>query len=117
MSPWVTGLLTRLGRWLTRKIRQVQHNTSHCGVLRWKRIQAESWTCNFVWIQFNGHTQGFHLKEGKQDGQFTCLKHINLGGTWWCCWKVDNATFHASFCLGVGEHKGLIQRQNSVVIP
>ena len=65
MSPWVTRSLTQLGRWLIRKIRQVQHNVSHCGVLSWRRIQTKSWTCNFVsfWIQFTGHTQVFHLRE------------------------------------------------------
>ena len=65
MSPWVTRSLTQLGRWLIRKIRQVQHNVSHRGVLSWRRIQTKSWTCNFVsfWIQFTGHTQVFHLRE------------------------------------------------------
>ena len=59
MSLWVTKLLPRLGLWLVRKIRQVQHNMSHCGVLSWRGIQARSWTCNFVsfWIQFNSRTQ------------------------------------------------------------
>ena len=42
MSPWVTGSLTRLGRWLIRKIRQFQHNMSHCGVLSWTRVQAKA---------------------------------------------------------------------------
>ena len=28
MSPWMTSSLTRLGRWLVRKTRQVQHNMS-----------------------------------------------------------------------------------------
>ena len=121
MSPWVTRSLTRLGRWLIRKTRQVQHNVSHCGVLSWRGVQATSWTCYFVsiWVQFNGHTQFFHLRKGKQDGHATCLKHINLGRTWWCCWKVDNATFHAGFCLGVGEHERLIAtskfRRNAII--
>ena len=38
----------------------------------------------------------------------TCLKHNNLGRKWWSCWKVNNATFLARFCLGVGKHKGFI---------
>ena len=62
------------------------------------------------------HTQILHLRKVKQDGHVTSLKHINLGRTW-CCWEVDNATFHAGFCLGVGEHERILERQNSVVIP
>ena len=67
----------------------VQHNVSHCGAPSWRRVQAHP----------NSSSE-----KGKQNGHITCLKHINLGGTWWCCWKVDSATFHAGFCLGVGEH-------------
>ena len=48
MSLRVTMLLTRLDRWLIRKIRQVQHNMSRCGVLSWRGIQTKSWTCNFI---------------------------------------------------------------------
>ena len=88
MCPWVTRSLA-LGRWLIRKTRQVQHNVSHCGVPSWRRVQAHP----------NSSSE-----KGKQNGHITCLKHINLGGTWWCCWKVDSATFHAGFCLAVGEH-------------
>ena len=46
----------------------------------------------------------------------SCFKHINLGGTWWCCWKVDKIS-HASFYLGVGEHERLITMANAVVMP
>ena len=44
MSLRVTTLLTRPGRWLIRKIRHVQHNMFHCGVLSWRGIQTKSWT-------------------------------------------------------------------------
>ena len=121
MSLWVPRLLKRPGRWLIRKICQVQHNMSHCGVLSWRGTQTKNWTCNFVsfWIQFNSRTQIFHLREGKQDGHITCLKHINLSRTWWRCWKVDNATLHASFCLRVGEHERLVTtakcRRNTII--
>ena len=83
---------------------------SHCGVLSWSGIQTKSWTCNFVsfGVQNKSQTQVFHLREGKQDGHITCLKHINFGRTWWNCWKVNNATLHAGFCLRVGEHERLV---------
>ena len=57
--------LTRHG--LVRKTRQVQHNTSHCGVLSWRGVQAKSWKWNFLffWIQFNSRTQILHLREGE----------------------------------------------------
>ena len=73
-----------------------------------------------LWIQFNNRTQVFHLREGKQDGHVTCLEHINLGGTWWNCWKVDNATFLAGFCLGIGKHERFVttaEFRRSVIIP
>ena len=106
----VTRLLTRLGRWLKRKIREVQHNTSYCGVLSWRGLQTKSWTCNLVslWIQFNSRTQVFHLREGKEDGHITCLWHINLCRTLWNCWKVNDATFLAGFCLRVGKHERFV---------
>ena len=94
---------------------------SHCGALSWRGIQTKSWTCNVVsfWIQFNNRTQVLHLREGKQDGHITCLKLINLSRTWWCCWKVDNATLHAGFCLPVGEHERFVTtaefRRNAVI--
>ena len=44
MTLW-QDIGTRLGRWLIRKLREVQHNMSHCGVLSWKGVQAKSWTC------------------------------------------------------------------------
>ena len=121
ISPWVTRSLTRLGRWLVRKTRQVLHNMSHCGVLSWRGVQAKSWTCNFVScrVHFQSHTQFSHLRRGKQDGHVNGLKHINLGGTWCCCWKEDNATVHAGFCLG-GEHERLITTANfcrNTVVP
>ena len=105
VSPWVTSPLTRLGRWLVRNTRQVQHNMSYRGVLSWKRIQAKSWTCNVVslWIQFDGHTQISHLKRRIQNMYNTCRNHINHGRTWLCCWKVNNAAFHTRFCRGVGQ--------------
>ena len=121
MSLSVTRLLTRLGRWQIRKIREGQLNMSHCGVLSWRGKQTKSWTCNFVsfWIQFNSRTQIFHLREEKQVEHITCLKHINLSRTWWCCWKVDSATLHARFCLQVGEHERLIEtaefRRNAII--
>ena len=90
MFLWVTRLLARFGRWLIRKIRQVQHNMSLCAVLSWTGIQTKSWTCNFVsfWIQ---------------GGHITCLKHIN----------------HAGCCLRVGDHEILIAtaefRRNTII--
>ena len=61
VSPWVSRSLTRLGYWLVLKTRQVQHHMSHCGVLSWGRVQAKSWTRNFVsiWVKLHGHTQFF----------------------------------------------------------
>ena len=121
MCLWVNRLLTRPGRWLIRKIRQVQHNMSHCGVLSWRGIQTKKRACKLVsfWIQFNIRTQVFHRREGTQDGHITCLKHINLRRTWWCCWKVNNATLLAGFCLRVGEHERLITiaefRRNAII--
>ena len=50
-------------------------------------------------------------------GASPCLKYINLGRTWWNCWKVDSATFHAGFCLGVGKHDRFVTTANSVVMP
>ena len=41
MSLLLTRLLTRLGRWLRRKIRQVQYTMSHCGVLSWRGVQTK----------------------------------------------------------------------------
>ena len=121
MFLWVTRSIARFSRWLIHKTRQVQHNYVPLWNLSWRRKQAKSWARNLVsfWIQFKGHTQVFHLRRRKQDGHVTCLKHINLGRTWWCRWKVDNATFHAGFCLGVGEHEGLITtakfRRNTII--
>ena len=71
--------------------------------------QANSRTCKFVSsrIQFNGHTQ-IHLRKGEEDRHITRLKHINSGRTWWCCRKMNNATFPTRFCLRVGKHKRLI---------
>ena len=68
-------------------------SSMYCAVLSWRGIQTKSWTCNFVsfWIQFNSRTQVFHLREGKQDGHITCLKHINFVRKWWKCWKVIDA--------------------------
>ena len=65
-----------------RKTREVQHNVSHCGVLSWRRVQAKSWTCNFVslWIQFNSRTQIFHLVKGEQDGEHHLSQARQL---WW----------------------------------
>ena len=86
MSLWVSRILTRLGRDLTRKIRQVEHNMSHCGVLSWRGIQTKNRTCNFVsfWIQFKSRTPSFSSEiDSKQDGHITCLK------TWWNCWKIS----------------------------
>ena len=37
--------------------------------------------------------------------------------TWWCCWKVNNATFQASFCFWFANMKDVLQRQISVVEP
>ena len=67
---------TRLGCWLIRKTRQVQHNMSYCGVLSLRGIQATSWTCIFVsfWIQFNSHTQVFHLRERENK---MCTSHVS----------------------------------------
>ena len=48
MSLRVTRLLTRLGQWLKRKLRQVQHTMSHCGVLSGRGTQTKCWTCNFA---------------------------------------------------------------------
>ena len=122
MFLWVTRSIARFSRRLIHKTRQVQHNMSHCGILAGEEKQAKSWERNLVsfWIQFKGHTQVFHLRRRQQDGHVTCLKHVNLGRTWWCRWKVDDATFHAGFCLGVGEHEGLITTakfRRSTIIP
>ena len=59
-------------------------------------------------IQPKSRTQVFHLREGKQDGHITCLKHVNLGRTGWNCWTANNETFLASFCLGVGKHERFV---------
>ena len=112
VSLRVTRLLARLGCWLIRKTRQVQHNMSHCGVLSWRGIQTKSWRCTFVSlrIQFNSGTPIFHLRKGKQNGHIMCLKHIMVehGGV------VGN-----SLQVSVSElanTKDLLQRQNSVVM-
>ena len=109
--------VTRLDRWLIRKIRHAQHKKSHCGVLNWRVIQTKSWTCNLVsfWIQFNCRTQISHLREGKQDGHITCLWHINLCRTcFWNCWKVNIATYLAGFCLRISKHEKFV---TTVVMP
>ena len=108
MFLWVTRSIARFIRWLIRKTRQVQHNMSHCGILAGEENKPKA---GHVILSLFGSSSKVILKffiweGGKQDGHVTCLKHVTLGRTWWCRWKVDNATFHAGFCLGVGEHEG-----------
>ena len=86
--------ITRFSRRLMRETRQVQHNMSHHEILLYERKQAQSCTYNLVSlrIQFTSRTQISHLVKRKYKRYITCLKLINNGWTWWCCWKVNNAT-------------------------
>ena len=59
----------------------------------------------------------FFIWERKQDGHLTCLKNINFGRTRWNCWKVNNATFLAGFCLGVGQHEKFVSTAEFLVMP
>ena len=120
MSLRVTRLLTRLGRWLIRKIRQIQHIMSHRGVLSWRRIQTKSWTCNFVSlrIQFISRAQFFHLRERENkmgtspvSSTSTLVQHGGIVGKW---------IMQLSLPVSVSEFpntEDLLQRQNSVVMP
>ena len=120
MSLWVTRLLTRLGRWLIRRIRQVQHYVPVWSA-RLERNSDQKLDMSFCLLLdlVQPSYASFSPERGKQDGHITCLKHINLSGTWWCCWKVDNATLHAGFCLRVGEHERLVTtaefRRNAII--
>ena len=119
MSPWVTRSLTRLGRWLVRKTRQVLHNMSHCGVLSWRGVQAKSWTCNFDSrrVHFQGHTQISHLKKGENkmgtspvSSTSTSVEHGVAVGK-----RIMQLSMQVS--VSVANTKDLLQRQISVVIP
>ena len=110
MFLWLTRSLNRLGRWLIRKTRQDQCNMSHCGVLSRRRVQAKSWTSNFCFLLGPVQWSYPNFSLGGGNRHITCLKHISLSRTWWCCWKVNDTTFHEGFCLGVGNHEGLIAR-------
>ena len=81
MSPWVTRLLTRLGHWLIRKIRQVQHDMSHCGVLGWRRVKAKSWTCNFV--SFLGPVQWTYPNFSSEAGKTRWSHHLSQAHQPW----------------------------------
>ena len=63
MSLRVSGSLTRF--WLIRETRQIQDDMSHSGVFSWRRVQAKSWTCNFVslQIQLNSLSQNVSFAE------------------------------------------------------
>ena len=102
----------------TCKIRQVQHNMLHCGVLSWRGLQAKSWTCHFVSlrIQINGHTEVFHLRKGKtrwarhlSQAHSTLVEHV----------VVEKWIMQASMQVlsELANTQELLQRQNSVVIP
>ena len=80
---------------------------SHCCEISQERVQVKIRTCSFVSlrVQFHSHTQVFHLNKGKQNG------HLNLGGTWRNCWKMDDATLPCRSELA--NTKDTSQRQKS----
>ena len=89
--------------WLVRKTRQVQHIWSHRGVLSWRRVQAQSWTCNFVsfLIQFNSRTQILHLRKGEQIGPSTVSSTSTLV-------NIEVLSENEKYCLRITKQKGLL---------
>ena len=88
MSFWVRRPLTRF--WLVRQTPQVQNNMSQSKVFSWRGVQAKSRTCNFVSfrVQFNSHSQMFHLRMRKKIGTLpvsktsTLVEHGGVVGKW-----------------------------------
>ena len=113
---WVTRSLTRLGRWLVCKTRQVQHNMSHCGVLSWGGVQAKNWTMNFCLFFGSSSTvilNIFHNKMGTSpvSSTSTLEEHGGAVGKW---------IMQLSMQVSVSElpnTKDLLRGLNSVVMP
>ena len=101
MSLRVIRSLTRLGGWLIRKIRQVQHNMSHCGILSWRGKQAKRSACNLVplRIQFNSRTEFSHLKKRKKE-----VHHLSQAHQPW----LNMVVLLESTSTMVVEHGGVV---------
>ena len=121
MFLWVTRSIARFSRRLTHKTRQVQHNMSHCGIIAGEENKPKA---GHVILSLFGYSSKvipkFFIWEGDNkmgtspvSSTSTLVEHGGVVGKW------IMQLFHAGFCLGVGEHEGLIAtakfRRNTII--
>ena len=104
MSLWVARLLPRLGRWLIRKLRQVQHHMSHCGAAGEEDRPKAGHAISSPFASNSIVVPNFSPERERKHKMGTSPVSNR---SWRFGWKVDHATLHAGFCLRVGEHERL----------